>query len=147
MAFRNDPALAAVPTAGSGQSVSVGWRTKVGDAVLWDGTDNAALEAFLNDDTLVLVSQDLYRKELSGSLTPIPRPTETVVVVRPQAGEWYLVDEQTFVTEFAMHVNVPTMKVDATAAKQAEANADALKNENDATPATMAPVKKQAVKK
>ena len=142
--FRNDPAIGAVPTVGTG-TVDVAWRTKCGEAVSWDGTDNEALFAFLNDDTLILVGSDLYRKELSGSLTPIPKPKARMVVVRPPAGDWSLVDVVTFASEFAIHVEVPKLTPKGAGLTDTEKEAD--KQAAASRPAKKAPVKKAVAKK
>lgn len=103
MSWINDPDIGAVPAAGNG-TVDIGWRSKVGSAVVWDGTDATAIKDFLDDDTLVLVGTDMYRKEESGSLTPVVKPSGAMVVFKPMAGDWMLIDGATFKQEFAYHL-------------------------------------------
>lgn len=135
--FRNDPDIAAVPAVGTG-SLDVAWRTKCGEAVLWDGLDGAALADFLDSDSLQLVGPDLYHKELNGSLTPVLKPSSPMVVIKPPAGDWFMVGEAVFKEEFASHVTVPKLTGSAiiNAGPKVEAN-----------PADLAPVKKAAAKK
>lgn len=139
--FRNDPDLAAVPTVGTG-SLDVAWRTKCGEAVVWDGLDGAALADFLDSDQLQLVGPDLYRKELNGALTPIPKPSSPVVVVKPPAGDWFTVDEATFKSEFASHVTTPKL-----AALPAPTTVALGQTVSVTVPGKKAPAKKGAAKK
>lgn len=113
MPFVNDPAVASVPKVGQGV-IDCAWRSKAGEAVLWDGSDNDALAEFIGSDRLVVVAGDVYQKDADGVLRPIAKPNGPTIVFKPCAGDWSFVDEHTFTTEYAYHVILSTISITPT---------------------------------
>jgi hypothetical protein len=105
MSWRNDPAIGAVPKVGQG-TVDVGRRVHVGEAVVWDGKDSELLAEFLDTDTLAVHADKILYRKVDDQWHPVPVPTEPMVVVKPPAGDWFMVNEATFTTEFAIVVHV-----------------------------------------
>lgn len=106
MSYRNDPDMGAIPVVGEG-SVDLGRRTQVGEAVTYDGSEVDALIAFLGDDMLVNFDGQLYRKTAEGQLHPVEKPRARIVVVKPPAGEWFMITDVELKQEYAIHVNAP----------------------------------------
>lgn len=79
----------------------------VGEAVTYDGSEVDALIAFLGDDMLVNFDGQLYRKTAEGQLHPVEKPRARVVVVKPPAGEWFMISDVELKQEYAIHVSVP----------------------------------------
>lgn len=131
--FRNDPDLGALPVVGNG-SVDIAYRTTCGQAVRYGG-DIDALIAFLGDDMLVNFNDAMYRKQTDGSLTPMPKLVTDTIIVKPPAGDWFVLSEAQLNTEYAIVVNVPKM-----AAPQVGGGGGA------GQPVAKAPVKKAATK-
>lgn len=110
MTWRNDPALGAVPAAGTG-SVDIAERTRCGEAVTFDGTDVQALIDFVGDATLVMVDGKIYQRREGDHLHPVVRLwnlSSPVVVVRPPAGDWFVLSEAELMQQFAIVVHLPT---------------------------------------
>lgn len=107
--YRCDPDLGAIPTVGTG-SVDIARRTDCGEAVRFESADNVdALIAFIGDDSLVNFERKLYQRSAEGQLTPVRQFNEvtgSVVVVKPPAGDWFVVTEGELNREFAIVVHV-----------------------------------------
>jgi len=105
MAFRCDPDLKAIPTIGEG-TLDIAGRTTCGEAARFTGDLQAMLD-FIGDNMLVLHGDTLYRKMTDGTLAPMPVPKLDAVIVKPPAGECFVIDEHTLRSQYASVVTLP----------------------------------------
>lgn len=143
MSWRNDPDLGAIPTVGTG-SVDIARRSHCGQAVRFESADNVdALIAFIGDDTLVNFERKLYQRSAEGQLTLVRQFNEvtgSVVVVKPPAGDWFVITEAELNREFAIVVNVD-QRTDSE--READENAALGRAQIAAAKATKKPVAKK----
>lgn len=100
MLFVNDPKIEDVPAVGSGV-VLVSERTRAGEAVRWSPSGDAqALAVFLGPN-FKSFEGTVFCVSAQNVMTPVSWLGEDVVVVKPPAGEIFVVWPGSFTQEFA----------------------------------------------